>query len=66
MLDQVKEKFKNRQRTLKKHQFNIEDDKKCQNISCQSPFNANQFPIVTTATWPTEYREKKLKQVGSL
>jgi hypothetical protein len=35
----AKEKFKNRQRTLKKYRFNIEDDKKGQNVSCQSPFN---------------------------
>jgi hypothetical protein len=26
--DQAKEKFKNRQRTLKKYRFNVEDDKK--------------------------------------
>jgi hypothetical protein len=31
--------FQNRQRTLKKYQFNIEDDQKGQNILCQSPFS---------------------------
>jgi hypothetical protein len=38
--NQAKEKFKNSQRTLRKYWFN-NDDKKGQNISCQSPFNDN-------------------------
>jgi hypothetical protein len=36
--DQAKEKFKNRQRTLKKYRFIIEDDKKGSNISCRNHF----------------------------
>jgi hypothetical protein len=43
---QAKDKFKNRRRTCRKYWFNIEDDKKGQNISCQSPFKLGSRPIL--------------------